>query len=409
MGILESLLTGLDEARRRLGQTLLSLLGLILGTASIVAVLALFGGQATITQQYLAEVGGVGTVIVRDRDLPPEPTPRELASKRLTFDDAQFLRQRARSLSAVSPGWSRQLRYQAGTDGFTGEVVGTVPDYAVINDIRPLVGRYLSDLDVARQTRVMVMGWKYADSLFGRAEAALHQLVVLDGKAFRVVGVLEREEFYFAVWSGNSLEYRNERAYIPISTAIAQFDKTGGGRLDFMTLKADPAVGVKTADDEVRSLLYARHQVEDFDVSPPGGQDDDDSAFLMMFNYIFLVVGVVSLFTGGIVIANTLLASVVERIRELGTRMAIGATAGSIFLQVLAEVLVVTMLGGLAGLGLGTGLTSVVSMFMKLPAVVTPGIAVIGLATALGVGLVAGLYPAWRAATIAPVEALRHG
>lgn len=301
------------------------------------------------------------------------------------------------------------MRYQAGEGGFTGEVIGTVPAYAIINDIRPLAGRYLSDLDVERQARVVVMGWKYADSLFGRAQNALGQLVVIDSKAFRVVGVLEREEFYFAVWSGNSLEYRNERAYIPISTAIAQFDNTGRGRLDFLTLKADPTLGVKTADAEVRSLLYARHQVEDFDISPPGGQDSDDSAFLMMFNYIFLVVGVVSLFTGGIVIANTLLASVVERIRELGTRMALGATGGSIFLQVLAEVLVITLLGGVAGLGLGTALTSVVSMFMRLPAVVTPAIAVIGLATAVGVGLLAGLYPAWRAATIAPVEALSRG
>lgn len=408
MGILESLLTGLDEARRRWGQTLLSLLGLILGTASIVAVLALFGGQADITQRYISEVGGAGTVIVRDRELPPDPTPRQLASPRLTFDDAQFLKRHARTLSAVAPGWTSELRYQAGDRGFSGQVVGTVPDYAIINDIRPQVGRYLSDLDVEHRARVMVMGWKFADSLFGRAEAALDQLVVLDGKAFRVVGVLEREEFYFAAWSGNQLEYRNERAYIPISTAIAQYDQEGRGRLSFLTLKANTA-GVSVADDEVTRILYARHQVVDFDVTPPGGQDDDDTAFLLMFNYIFLVVGVVSLFTGGIVIANILLASVVERIRELGTRMAIGATAGSIFLQVLAEVLVVTMLGGVAGLGLGTALTSVVSMFMSLPAVVTPGIAVIGLATALGVGLVAGLYPAWRASRIQPVEALRHG
>lgn len=407
MGILESLLTGLAEARRRLGQTVLSLLGLILGTASIVAVLALFGGQAAITQQYLNEVGGAGTVVVRDRELPPEPTPRDLASKRLTLDDALFLRDRARSLTAVSPGWFSELRYQAAERGFTGEVIGTVPDYAVINDIRPLVGRYLGDLDVERQSRVMVMGWKFADSLFGRAEAALGRQVVLNRTAFRVVGVLEREEFYFAAWSGNSLEYRNRRAYIPISTAMAQY--SDDRRLSFLTLKADPAAGGRAAEAEVRSLLYARHGVEDFDITPSGsgGSDDDDSAFLMMFNYIFLVVGVVSLFTGGIVIANILLASVVERIRELGTRMAIGATPASIFLQLLAEASVVTGLGGVAGLLVGTGLTSVVSMFMKLPAVVSPGIAAIGLATALGVGLVAGLYPAVRAARISPVEALR--
>jgi ABC-type antimicrobial peptide transport system permease subunit len=409
MGILESLLTGLDEARRRLGQTVLSLLGLILGTASIVAVLALFGGQAAITQQYLDEVGGAGTIIVRDREGSLQPTPRELASRRLTFADAQFLRDRARTLSAVSPGWNADLRYQAGDQGFRGQVIGTVPDYAVINPIRPLVGRYLSDLDVERQARVIVLGWKYADSLFPAAEAALGRQVTLNGKAFRVVGVLEREEFYFAAWSGNALEYRNRRAYIPISTALAQF--ASDDRLGFLTLRAAPEHGPRVATSEVRSLLYARHGIEDFDITPSGGgvQDSDDTAFLRMFNYIFLVVGVVSLFTGGVVIANTLLASVVERIQELGTRMAIGATPGSVFLQVLAEVLVVTAVGGVAGLALGTALTSVVSLFMKLPTVVSPGIAVIGLGTALVVGFLAGLYPAWRASRIAPVEALRYG
>lgn len=405
MGILDSLLTGLDTARRRWGQTLLSLLGLILGTGSIVAVLALFGGQSTITQQYLAEVGGAGTVIVRDRDLPPDPTPRQLASKRLTLDDALFLKERSRTLAAVSPGWFSQLRYDTPKGGFSGSVVGTVPDYAIINDIRPLVGRYLGDLDVERQTRVMVLGWKYADSLFGRAESALGEQVTLNGTAFRVVGVLEREEFYFAAWSGNSLEYRNERAYIPISTAMAQY--ADNRQLSFLTLKAKPTAGPTLARAEVQSLLYSRHGVEDFDLSGAGNQNNNDASFLMMVNYILLVVGVVSLFTGGIVIANIMLASVVERIRELGTLMAIGATPGSVFLQMLAEVLAVTAIGGVSGLAVGTAMTTLVSKFMRLPAVVTPGIAAIGLVTALAVGLIAGLYPALKAARVTPVEALR--
>lgn len=405
MGFFDSLLSGLAEARRRLGQTLLSLLGLVLGTASIVAVLALFGGQADTTARYLSEVGGAGTIIVRDRDLPPNPTPAELASKRLTLDDAEFLKARSRTLAAVSPGWSNQVRYQAPARGLTGQVIGTVPDYAVINNIRPLAGRYLGDLDVERQSRVMVLGWKYADSLFGAAAAALDQQVALNGIMFRVVGVLEREEFYFAAWSGNALEYRNERAYIPISTALAQF--ADNRRLSFLTLQASPDHGAALARAEVTSLLYARHGVEDFDISGTGGMDSDDTQFLMMFNLIFLVVGVVSLFTGGIVIANILLASVVERIRELGTLMAIGATPATIFLQLLAEVLAVTAVGGVAGLAVGTAMTSVVSRFMQLPAVVTPETGFVGLVTALAVGLLAGLYPAWRAARVSPVEALR--
>jgi putative ABC transport system permease protein len=407
VNFVESLLTGLDEARRHWGQTLLSLLGLILGTASIVTVLALFGGQTALTEQFLNEVGGRGTIIVSDRERSAHPNARELASKRLTFKDAQFLRDRASALVAVSPGWARQLDYRAGNTSFSGQVIGTVPDYMVINDIKPLVGRYLSDLDVRQQARVTVLGWKYADSLFGAATAALGNVVSIGAKSYRVVGVLEREEFYFASWEDNALEYRNERAYIPISTAITQYSATDN--LDFLTLKARPAVGGGAAQAQVRSLLFARHGVEDFDIRASGqGAGQEAGSFLLLFNFIFLVVGVVSLVTGGIVIANILLASVVERVREFGTRMALGATAGGIFVHVLAEVLVVTIIGGVSGLGLGAALTGIVAHFMQMPAVVSPFIATVSIGTALSVGLIAGLFPALRASRLSPVEALRY-
>ena len=407
MNLLESLLTGLDEARRHWGQTVLSLLGLVLGTGSIVTVLALFGGQTALTERFLSEVGGRGTIIVSDRAGSAHPTARELASKRLTFRDAQYLRDRATALAAVSPGWANQLSYRVGTTSFAGQVIGTVPDYMVINDIKPLVGRYLSELDVRRQARVTVLGWKYADSLFESATEALGRLVSIGEKTYTVVGVLEREEFYFAAWEDNALEYRNERAYIPISTAIAQYSATDN--LDFLTLKPRPAAGGRVATEQVRSLLYARHGVEDFDIRASGqGAGDQSGQFLLLFNFIFLVVGIVSLITGGIVIANILLASVVERVREFGTRMALGATAFAIFAHVLAEVLVVTVMGGLCGLGLGTALTGVVAHLMQMPAVVSPFIATVSLTTALSVGLVAGLFPALRAARLSPVEALRY-
>lgn len=407
MNLVESLLTGLDEARRHWAQTLLSLLGLILGTASIVTVLALFGGQTALTEQFLNEVGGRGTIIVSDRERSAHPNARELASKRLTFKDAQYLRNRATALAAVSPGWARRLAYRAGNKSFDGQVIGTVPDYMVINDIKPLVGRYLSDLDVRHQARVTVLGWKYADSLFGSAPVALGQVVSIGSKSYRVVGVLEREEFYFAAWEDNALEYRNERAYIPISTAITQYSATDN--LDFLTLKARPTAGGRAAQAQVRSLLFARHGVEDFDIRASGqGAGQEAGQFLLLFNFIFLVVGVVSLVTGGIVIANILLASVVERVREFGTRMALGATTAGIFAHVLAEVLVVTVIGGLLGLGLGAALTGVVAHFMQMPAVVSPFIATVSIVTALSVGLIAGLFPALRAARLSPVEALRY-
>lgn len=408
MTVFESLLGGLDEARRHLGQTLLSLLGLVLGTASIVTVLALFGGQTAATERFLNEVGGAGTIVVTNRDLPARPTARELASRRLTFRDAAYLKERATHLEAVSPGWARSLLYRAGTARFEGEVIGTVPDYARINDIRPLVGRFLSELDVRRRARVVVLGWKFADSLFGLPERAAGRILSLDGKRYTVVGVMEREEFYFASWEDNALEYRNERAYIPITTAIAQH--SADEALDFLTLRATSPASTGLAEAEARSLLHARHGVEDFELRPSGvGAGEQAGRFFLLFDFIFLVVGAVSLFTGGIVIANVLLASVVERVREFGTRMALGASPGGLFVHVLAQVSVVAVLGGLLGLALGAALTGTVAHLMQMPAVVSPFIATAALATALGVGFAAGVYPALRAARLAPVEALRYG
>ncbi len=408
MSFLESLLVGLDEARRHLGQTLLSLLGLILGTGSIVTVLALFGGQTKITQEFVAEVGGFGTIIVRDREMSEHPTARELASDRLTYRDAEYLKDNATMLSAVAPGFYDRMEYRVGDIHFTGPVVGTTPDYAVINAIRPQVGRYIGDLDVRRKTRVMVLGWKYADSLFGHAEDALSQLVNLAGKNYRVVGVMEREEFYFAPWSGNQLEYRNERAYIPITTAFTQY--TGDDdHLVFLTLKAASPTAVRAARGQVSAMLALRHGVEDFSIERSGSSANDDAEFFMLFNFIFLVVGIVSLVAGGVVIANILLASVVERVREFGTRMALGATGFQIFRQVLAQVLVIATLGGVLGLALGAALTGTVAHLMSMPAVVTGPMAAVAIATSLGVGVIAGVYPAIRAARLPPVEALRYG
>jgi len=156
-------------------------------------------------------------------------------------------------------------------------------------------------------------------------------------------------------------------------------------------------------------VLLRRHRVRDFNFDRQSTDVQEGQRFMNLFNAIFLIVGIVSLFTGGIVITNILLSSVVERIREIGVRLALGASAFDIFAHFLVQSLVITALGGLAGTLLGTLLTTTVQAVMQLPAHVTPPIFLAGIGTATFVGLVAGLFPALRAARLDPVEALHYG
>jgi putative ABC transport system permease protein len=252
-----------------------------------------------------------------------------------------------------------------------------------------------------------VLGYTFADSLFGSPEAAMDQLVTIGGERFRVAGVLKREYFQFAAWSGNAFEYRNLRAYIPLTTALKRF--AADDKLQWLTLQATSPMDLEIAIGEVSDVLYRRHRVEDYSFDRSAEDIAEGTEFFLLFDFIFMIVGVISLFTGGIVIANILLASVVERVREIGTRMALGASGFDIFMHFLIQSLLITTVGGLGGVLIGSALTSTVEKVMQFPAYVTPGIFLLGLAVASFVGIAAGIYPALKAARMDPVEALRYG
>ncbi|HWV55886.1 MAG TPA: ABC transporter permease, partial [Longimicrobiales bacterium] len=212
MNLLEAFRAGLDDARTNLGRTLLTLVGLTLGTASIVAVLALFGGAQSLSQDILSEIGGAGTLVVRNGEVEgASESARARASRGLTLDDARAL-DTLPGVRRASPTSTASARIGSARDAFNASIEAVSPAYLTLNDIEVQYGRWITELDLETRARVVVLGSAYAQSLFGSAAAAVGQEVRLGRERYTVVGVLAREELIVAAWEGNALEWRNRRA-----------------------------------------------------------------------------------------------------------------------------------------------------------------------------------------------------
>ncbi|HWV56069.1 MAG TPA: ABC transporter permease [Longimicrobiales bacterium] len=406
MNLLDALRAGLDDARTNLGRTLLTLVGLTLGTASIVAVLALFGGAQSLSQDVLSEIGGAGTLIVRNGEVEGGvQTARARASPGLTLADARELAALP-GVRHASPTTTAQVRIESARHAFNGTIEAVSPTYLGLNDIELARGRWITELDLDTRARVVVLGSAYADSLFGSADAALGGEVRVGGERYTVVGVLAREELVVAAWEGNALEWRNRRAFVPVTTH--QGRTTGVDAVATITVAIDDPRDRALLEERVAATLLASHGVRDFTIGGRYDAAEQGMQYYFVFNVIFLMVGVIALLAGGVVITNVLLASVVEKTREIGTRMAVGAAAGDVFAHYLVQAVLITGIGGAGGVLLALTLTSTMRALMQFPAQVTPLIALAGLGTATAVGLAAGVYPAYRAARLDPVEALRY-
>jgi len=404
MSLREALLIALRALRAHRLRSALTMLGLVIGVAAVVFLSACGLGVSNSVDARIETIANNITVVPQASDLPDGPPARSL-----TDADAAAL-QNAPDVATVTPAATATA--SIATDATTllsGTVIGTRNMWAQTNNREFKAGSFFDATQDNSASRVVVLGPIVASTLFGDAGAALGQTVRVNHQIFRVLGVMQSVG-----------EPGDNDVVMPLDTA-RRYIFGGGDKLNQIIVQASQAAAVPTAENDVIRTLSDRHRIQDpakrdFEVQSLRSRLDTFNQILQLLTLFTASVAAISLFVGAIGVLNIMLVSVTERTREIGIRKAIGATRRAILQQFLIESIVLAGLGGIIGVGVGVGLSvlgaaiapsfgATVGTFA--PAVSIPSV-VLSFGISLAIGLVAGGYPANRAARLRPVEALRY-
>ena len=385
----------------------LTILGIVIGVAAVIAMISIGrGAENSIT----GSIQGIGTnllfVFRGGNEDVRNPKPLTLGDANAINDPFQ-----APSVANVAPMLMGNGKVSYNGESVVTSIEGVTPSFAEVRNYRVTEGEFIAEEHILGRSSVALLGPDVAKKLFGRKEGLVGETVRIEGQLFRVMGVLESK-------GGSSFSNQDDRVLVPFTTAQARLiRRSTPDQVDLLMVQAISAQAVPQAAEEIAQILRYRHKTEigadDFTILTQ--QDFLDTARTIT-NILTIFLGgiaAISLLVGGIGIMNIMLVSVTERTREIGLRKALGARRIDILVQFLTESIVLSLFGGLVGIGLGWLISYVVGQIAAAnnadinPAI---GLDTILLATlfSTAVGLFFGLYPANRAASLEPVEALRY-
>ena len=384
-------------------RSMLSALGIVFGVAAVIAMLSVGEGAR---REILAEVGrlGISRVSVRAGELSAatEYDAERLQSPGLTLGDAQAIREVCPTVQSLAPLRESSVQLQQGARREEASMVATTPSYAKTEDLLLSQGRFLTDADVRDAKRVIVLGYELSQALFPY-EQPIGERIRVGEEWFGIVGTLQARARAkrAAQLGGRDL---NRSVFVPLSTV-----PEAHGRIDEIAIRIENAEAVSDSARLIDDVVRRRHRgAQDYQLVVPQELLAGYERTRFQFNVVVGAVAAISLLVGGIGIMNIMLANVTERIREVGIRRSLGASRSDVVQQFLSESILLTAVGGFAGILLGVAASFVVSSFAGWPTAVSPRAVVwaVFLAASTGVGF--GFYPALKAAQQNPVEALRH-
>jgi putative ABC transport system permease protein len=408
MNLLESLRVALRALSANKLRAALTMLGIIIGVAAVIALLSLGQGVQRTVEDQIQAIGS-NLLIVLAGTFGAEENTR---IQPLTYRDALALADPldAPSIAAVAPVIQHSMTVSFGNRDGQATIVGVTPEYAFVRNAQVVAGRFIEEEDLNTRNRVCVLGQKVVETLFSEGDP-MGQTILLGEIPCRVVGVMEPKG------AGGFGADADSFVYVPLTTAATRLFGTRTASGDFpVTIINVAALDQKSVDsaiEEITCILRERHrltyQENDFTVVTQQDIIQVAGSITSILTIFLGAIGGISLLVGGIGIMNIMLVSVTERTREIGIRKAVGAKRRDILWQFLIEAMVLSVLGGIVGIVLGAlAASGVARLSPDLQAVVTPGVVLMATGFSAAVGLFFGIYPAMRAASLHPIEALRY-
>ena len=406
--IAESLKLGFADIMMRKVRSIVTVIGIILGVMCIMVVLAIVNGMNKSTMSWMEERGGLNKIEVEQNwfyDFSKGGDP-SFSLKEIRY--LQSLIPEAEAFNPTVQEWEAVIN--KGDIRYSTSLRGVMPDFVKVEQWDIAKGRFIKDLDIDQHSNVIVIGSTVAKEFFGNNDP-LGQIISVSNQQFIVVGVMA-ERFMQAQGAQlgmgeNALEYLNRRCFIPISTMISKVNP--GSKISSIDIRAKSPEEAKELRRKVENIvLNLKNGKHLFQVTSAKEQMDTMQANAKIFEAIFVLIAVISLLVGGIVIMNIMLASIRERTREIGVRIAVGARRRDIFIQFLVQTVLITALGGILGILLGFAILDKVGSYLQIKVLASVQMIWVALLVSIGVGLLFGVGPAVRAARLDPVIALRE-